>query len=254
MKATRSLLRGLKALEVLARSPDPIGPARLAGRIGLDRATAGRLLFTLGEAGFAQPLANGTYRLSTKLLELANTAPLGPRLRDLARPHLLDLRDATGETVHLGILEADHVVYIDKIDGLHPVRLVSAVGLPMPLHTTALGKAALAWSTDETREALMARVQLTPRTHRSITTVDELRRELEATRRRGFAIDDRENEEDACCVGAPILGAGGEVLAMVSLSGPSFRIGEHVAELGRGCRQTALRVSKAALAAAGPSP
>ena len=254
MKPTRSLLRGLQALEILARSPEPLGPTKLAGTTGLDKATAARLLFTLAEAGFAQPLENGTYRLSSKLLELAHTTPLALRLRDLARAHLLALRDDTGETVHLGILEADHVVYIDKVDGTHPVRLVSAVGLPMPVHTTALGKAALAWMTDEAREVLLSELDLVPRTARSITTLDELRADLQTTRRRGFAIDDRENEEHACCVGAPILGAGDEVLAMVSLSGPSYRVGDQVTELGNRCRQTALRISEAASDRHGTAP
>ncbi len=252
MKATRTLLRGLQALEILARSPDPLGPSRLASTIGLDKATAGRLLYTLAEAGFAQPLGDGTYRLSSKLLELAHTAPLAPRLRDVARPHLLALRDETGETVHLGILEDDHVVYIDKVDGTHPIRLVSAVGLPMPVHTTALGKAVLAWMEEEARERLLARLDLKPRTDRTITTLDALRHDLERTRRRGFSLDDRENEEHASCVGAPVLGADGEVLAMISLSGPSQRVGRDVEKLGQRCRETAQRISDAVTAAAAP--
>lgn len=254
MKPTRTLLRGLQVLDILARSTEPLGPTRIAESVGLDKATAGRLLFTLCEAGYAQPADNGTYRLTAKLLELASATPLAPRLRELARPHLLALQDATGETVHLGIRSDDRVVYIDKVDGTHPVRLMSAIGQSMPLHTTALGKAALTWMDDDTREALLAKLSLEPRTQRSITTVADLRAELEATRERGFAIDDRENEEHACCVSAPILGPGGQVRAMVSLSGPSYRVTEHVDELGERCRATAERIAVDVSSSPGEQP
>jgi DNA-binding IclR family transcriptional regulator len=251
VKPTRTLLRGLQVLEALARSPEPLGPTRVADAVDLDKATAGRLLFTLAEAGYVQAADHGTYRLTARLLELAQAAPLAPQLRERARPHLLALRDATGETVHLGIREEARVVYIDKFEGTHPVRLVSAVGQSMPVHTTALGKAALAWMDEGSRERLLADLVLEPRTERSITTGEELRRELRAARARGFAIDDRENEEHATCVGAPILGPGDEVQAMISVSGPSYRVMDAVDELGARCRSTADEISNE-LTAPGP--
>jgi DNA-binding IclR family transcriptional regulator len=248
VKPTRTLLRGLEVLEVLGTSPEPVGPTRVAQLVGLDKATAGRLLFTLCEAGYATQTDTGSYRLTGKLLTLASAVSLEPELRDRARPHLLALRDATGETVHLGVREGDHVIYIDKLDGTHSIRLVSAIGQTMPLHTTALGKAALAWLEPAEREAALAGLELVPRTDRSITSLEALREELDRTRTRGFAVDDRENEDHASCIGAPILGAGGEVVGMLSLSGPSYRIAERLDELGERCRDAADRISRSAVA------
>lgn len=243
MKATRTLLRGLEVLEVLASSPEPIGPTRIGEAIGLDKATIGRLLFTLCEAGYARQEGNGSYRLTGKILRLASGVALAPELRDLAHTHLVALRDATDETVHLGVREGDHVVYIDKIDGNHPVRLVSAIGQTMPLHTTALGKAALATMDEGAREDVMAGLELVRRTERSIGTLEELRSEVERTRERGYSVDDRENEDHAVCVGASIVDTTGEVVGMISLSGPSYRVSERVEELGLRCRSTAEAIS-----------
>ena len=182
----------------------------------------------------APAIRNSVASETGKILQLGSGVSLDPELRDIARPHLVELRDVTDETVHLGVRDGNHVVYIDKIEGSHPVRLVSAVGQIMPLHTTALGKSALAWMDDDEREPLLAQLELVRRTERSIGTLDGLRDELERTRERGFAIDDRENEDHAVCVGAPILDAHQRVVGMISVSGPSYRISERVDELGKG--------------------
>lgn len=243
MKPTRTLMRGLEVLEVLASSSEPMGPTRIGEVTGLDKATIGRLLFTLCEAGYARQEGNGSYRLTGRILRLASGIALAPELRELARPRLVALRDATGETVHLGVREGDHVVYIDKIEGTHPVRLVSAIGQTMPPHTTALGKAALAAMDMDEREHVITGLELVRRTERSIGTLDELRLELDRTRERGYSVDDRENEEHVVCVGAAVVGADLQVMGMISVSGPSYRVSERVEELGEMCRSTAAAIS-----------
>jgi DNA-binding IclR family transcriptional regulator len=243
MKPTRTLMRGLEVLEVLASSPQPMGPTRIGEATGLDKATIGRLLYTLCEAGYARQEGNGSYRLTGRILRLASSVALAPELRELARPHLVALRDATDETVHLGVREGDHVVYIDKIDGTHPVRLVSAVGQTMPLHTTALGKAALAAMSPTEREHIIDNLELTRRTEQSIATIGALRQELERTQERGYSVDDRENEDHVICVGAAIVDPDHHTAGLISVSGPSYRVGERIDALGALCRTTAAAIS-----------
>jgi DNA-binding IclR family transcriptional regulator len=243
MKPTRTLIRGLEVLEVLASSPEPMGPTRIGEATGLDKATIGRLLYTLCEAGYARQEGNGSYRLTGRILRLASSVALAPELRELARPHLIALRDATDETVHLGVREGDHVVYIDKIDGTHPVRLVSAIGQTMPLHTTALGKAALAAMDPTEREHLIENLELTRRTARSIVTVGQLRQELDRARERGYSVDDRENEDHVVCVGAAIVDPDRQAVGLISVSGPSYRVSERIETLGSLCRATATAIS-----------
>lgn len=245
MKATRTLLRGLAILEALAVAEQAIGPSELSSRVGLDKATTGRLLFTLCEAGWAAQDHGGTYRPTTKLLQVARHVSEQAGLREHARPHLLALRDATGETVHLGVVEDDCVVYIDKLDGTYPVRLVSAVGQAMPLHTTSLGKAALAWMPQDRTDRLIERLDLRPRTEMSLRTTDDLRADLERTRARGYAIDDRENESQALCLGGPVLDSDGDLVAAVSVSGPRERLLPRVGEFGDRVSTAARRISDA---------
>src|SRR5690606_1231968 len=103
MKATRTLLRGLEVLEVLARAGGPVGPTRVAELVGLDKATVARLMHTLCEAGYARQNDAGAYALTSRVLMLASGVGSEPSLLDLVRPHLLALRDRTHETVHLGV-------------------------------------------------------------------------------------------------------------------------------------------------------
>lgn len=243
MRPTRTLMRGLQVLEVLASSSEPMGPTRIGAMTGLDKATIGRLLFTLAAAGYARQERDGSYRVTGRVLHLASGVSLASELRELARPRLVELRDVTGETVHLGVREGEHVVYIDKIEGTHPVRLVSAIGQTMPLHTTALGKAALAAMDVREREPLLARLELARRTERSIGTLVALRVELDRTATRGYAVDERENEDHVVCVGAAVADSEHRVVGLVSVSGPSYRVADRVAELGSMCRGTTAAIS-----------
>lgn len=95
---------------------------------------------TLCDAGYAGQNEAKAYQLTAKILRLAGGVSLQPGIRELAHERLVMLRDETTETVHLGMRDDDQVVYIDKLDGTHPVRLMSAIGQAMPLHTTALGR------------------------------------------------------------------------------------------------------------------
>ena len=244
MQATRTLLRGLAILEALAAADEPLGPTALAEIVGLDKATVSRLLYTLCEVGYARQVDNGTYRLTTRILQLSSGVALEPELREVARPHLAALSAATEETVHLGVREGTRVIYIDKIEGRHPVRLVSAVGQTMPVHTTSLGKAALAWLPEEELDRLASRMSFSPRTAQSLRSVEELRADLARVRERGYSVDNRENEDHAICVGAPIFGADRTVIGMLSVSGPSSRMADRYEAFGLRCREAAEAISR----------
>lgn len=217
-------MRGLAVVEALAASDEPLGPTQVAERVGLDKATVSRLLYTLCASGWAEQGRYGAYSLTSKLLRVAGSLAIEPVLQDVARPHLVRLRDETGETAHLGKLELAQVVYVDKVEGTQLIRLVSAIGEVMPLHTTSLGKAALAFMPEAERERLLGTIDFAPRTERSIRARVDLEKDLIATRERGYSVDDRENQDEALCVGAPIVGSDGNVLGMVSVAGPYDRM------------------------------
>ncbi len=233
-------------LEALAGAAEPtLGPSAIAQRVGLDKATVIRLLRTLADAGYViQDEATRRYRLTGRILMLAHGANARLDLRSVARPHLTALRDALGETVHLGVMEDLRVVYVDKLEAANSIQLVSAVGQTMPLHSTALGKAMLAALPDEECEGTYARMELAPRTERTIRDLVVLREEIRQTRLRGYSTDDRENEPFGECVGAAIIAADRRPVGAISVSGPHFRIHDRVEYFGIRVRDVAGAISR----------
>ena len=243
---TRTLSRGLDVLEALAAADElGLGPSAVAEQVGLDKATVTRLLRTLVETGYvAQDDFSRRYRLTGKILRLAHGVKAQLDLQRVARPHLKRLREDLGETVHLGVREGVEVFYVEKLVSDNSIQLVSEVGQTMPLHTTALGKAILAALPEADREALYLQMDFAPRTARTIRSVEQFRAEIARTQTRGYAIDDRENEDFGACVAVAILGADGRPVGAISVSGPDFRVRNHFERFGLRARDAALEITR----------
>ena len=219
----RSVNRALRSLEIIAETGD-IGVSELGRRLGVHKATASRLAATLADHGLVErdPLTE-RYRLGFGLVRLAGAAMAGNDLVRAARPVLEDLADRTRETVNLGVLAGDAVVYIDQASGARSIVSADWVGQRSPLHCTSNGKVLLAFMDDEDRDRLLAR-PLEPSTEHTIVEPDRLRRQLEEVRGHGYAQTLEELEEGLNAVAAPVRQADGEVVAALSVSGPAFRM------------------------------
>lgn len=237
--------RAFQLLDVLARSD--AGVSELARATGLHKATVHRLLRTLRALGLVELGPHGTrYRLGLRLLELGGRVLARLDLRDVARPYLAELRDRTRLTVHMAILDGTEVVYVEKLDSPANLRMASFVGTRNPAYCTALGKAILAALPEPELQAVLADTRFVARTPNTITTPQALRQELEATRARGYAVDNVENEEGIRCVGAAVYSHTGRVVASISASGPIFSVTDETLEdLGRQVADTARQISRA---------
>jgi DNA-binding IclR family transcriptional regulator len=234
-ESVQSVERAFDLLESLAAGGEQ-GVTELARRTGLVPSTAHRLLGTLTKRGYVTHRAeSGRYLLGYKLVELASVGGFGlSRLRTVARAHLEAIQRATGESVNLVVLEGDQVVYVDQVEGSRSVRMFTAVGTAAPAHTTAAGKAIMAYSEPELVTRLYADREPLPRlTPRTLITVDALRDDFERIRRRGYALDNEEHEEGVGCVATPLFDHTGQPCAAISVSGPTARIlHADTAELG----------------------
>lgn len=222
----QSVERAFDLVEALAGG-DELGVTELAERTGLVPSTAHRLLATLTKRGYVtQSSASGRYVLGRKVAELASGFEHSlTRLRSAARPQLERVRQATGESANLTVLEGDRVIYVDQVEGTRNVRMFTAVGAAAPAHTTASGKAMLAYGPPEALAALHPDgAQLERLTPRTLTTLEALREDLERIARRGYAIDNEEHEEGVSCVAVPIFDHAGRPCAAISISAPTARI------------------------------
>ena len=144
----------------------------------------------------------------------------------LAAPAMAELRASTGETVNLALLRRGTIVYAAIFDGVHALRMQASVGAVVPAHATAIGKAILAALPPDRREALLPPEPYPAHTANTITTRQELTRELTSVRSRGYAVDNQEEEIGAACLAAPILGSDGRPLGAISVSGLAARLPE----------------------------
>jgi DNA-binding IclR family transcriptional regulator len=245
LAGSQTLDRALSVLlEVGAAPARGLSLAECASVLGYSKPTTHRILRTLARRGFLQiDEERGVYTLGLTLLRLGMDFLDQLDLRREARPVLEELADSTGETVHLGVLHGAEVVYIEKVDGRHAVRMFSRLGHSMPAASTGVGKAILAFLSPEDLEAALPD-RIERRTTRTITSRAALLTHLAEIRDRGYSTDDVENEEGIRCVGAPIFDHHRTVCAAISIAGPEGRITpELFPELGERVREAALRIS-----------
>ncbi|GAA2581063.1 IclR family transcriptional regulator [Actinomadura fulvescens] len=197
---------------------------RVADDLGLSKSTVLRLTVPLVEADLlARDRETGWFRLGHGTLRLSQAYLTSLDLRTVAAEPLRRLRQEVGETCHLVVCDLPDVVYIDKVESEHNVRMGSRVGSRMPAYRTAVGKAMLAWM-DEAAVRRVVDAGMPAVTERTITGADRLRTELSRIRRLGYAVDDRENEPEVRCVAAPIFDHEERVAGALSVSGLTSRL------------------------------
>lgn len=244
--SVQSVERVIGLLNALGQAGRPLNVRELSAQTNLPRPTVYRLLQTLSANGMVVA-TDGGFAVGPRVLWLAAQRLEQIELRAVGRPVLLELRDRTGETAHMAVLEQGQVVYVDKVESDGPLRMASAVGKIMPAHSTALGKSMLAYLPRETVRHILERRGMPQRTANTITEPRRFFEELAAVRTRGYAIDNVENEDGIRCVGAPIFDHRGQVVGAISLSGAmrSLTIERIRRSLGPQIRQTAERISRA---------
>ncbi|MCX6471499.1 MAG: IclR family transcriptional regulator [Corynebacteriales bacterium] len=221
----QSVDRALEVLEILARHGEG-GVSDIADTLGVHKSTISRLVSVLEGRGFVEQVADrGKYRLGFTIVRLAGatmaTRDLGRESRDIAGP----LAEAVGETVNLAILDSGRAVNVTEANGSPGISLRTWVGQSCPAHATSSGKVLLA-ALDDTRLDMAVGTTLERFTSSTIGDLDALRAELGDIRRRGWAHAREELEEGLTAVAAPIRDHTGDVVAALSISGPTFRMSD----------------------------
>lgn len=219
----QSVDRAITILEVLARFGE-VGVTEVAVELDVHKSTAFRLMSTLEGRGLVEQAGErGKYRLGVGLLRLAGATTARLDVVQEARPICKALAASTGETVNIAVLSESSALYLDQVAGSSALQSHNWVGQHIPLHATSNGKVLLSGLAvdrlDEVLHGLPAYTELT------ITRRSALRSELDTVREQGYAVAVDELEIGLTAVAAPIRNAHGDVIASLSVSGPTFRLG-----------------------------
>lgn len=217
------LERALAVLDVLAEAPHDLGTNEIARRVDATASSVSRMLTTLAAAEVVRRVPDtGRYRLGLRLVQLGNAAISRFDLRDLVRPHLINLAETTGETTTLSVPGEAAIMTLDFEQSPSSVRSVAEVGRPSVSHATAVGKVYLSHGGST---AQVPEEPLVPYTDRTVTDPDTLAAILTEVRERGWAEAVEEREPGLNAVAVPILTAVGTLVAVLGVQGPAWRFG-----------------------------
>jgi DNA-binding IclR family transcriptional regulator len=218
------LSKTFRILDLLESSLSPLTLTEISERTGINKSTALRFLAHLAAERYVARDSRAGYSTGDKLRAPGVRSTFEVSLLQASQAPLRELWRTTQETVNLGILDGQEVVYLDCLESPHRFRLVANAGLRAVAYRTALGKAILAFLPAERRKAILETFVFQPFTAKTITSAERFRSELDRVRKRGYALDDEESVAGVRCLAAPVLDGERQAAAAVSISGPTARM------------------------------
>ena len=225
-RSTGTLGKAMSVLEIIVQSDHPLRFTDILAVANQPRGTLHRQIANLIEEGLVSVNPDQSYGAGLRLLKLAARSWAGNTLRSVAEPHIRQLNERTGETVHLGVLDGTEVVYVDKLESKRNVRMHSQVGNASPLYCTGVGKAMLALLPKDECARLVGSIEFVRHTEHTLFTPELLLNDIAAIRESGISYDREEHEPGIKCVAAGILHSKSATIAGISVTAPAFRIEE----------------------------
>ncbi|MBI2822797.1 MAG: IclR family transcriptional regulator [Acidobacteria bacterium] len=221
--------RALAILEAIAQR-DGLTNSQISRKLGIPKSSASYILRTLERRGYVRrERSSGRYRIGLHVLSLSRGILRGLDIREVALPVLRHLVERSHLSAHLAMLDHGEMVYIEKVDAPGFIKMDTWVGRRMAVHSTAVGKALIAYSPEGEVEELIQEQRLKRRTPKTLTVQQRFVQELERVRSHGYAVDDEENSIGVRCVAAPLFDDQGRVLASVGVTGTTSQL--HKADL-----------------------
>ncbi len=246
-----SLQAGLAILNCFSAQKPVLGIAKLADELNMSRSTTHRYASTLVALGYLEQDHARRYRLAPRVADMGMSVLDSMALRGNAREPLRELREQTGRTASLAVLDGTQIRYVDRRRGWrrgqHAVDLDLGAGAHLPAQCTAMGKVLLANLPDRERERLISELELTKRGPKSISSKKALRAELQQVREEGIALGDEELAAGVRTIAAPVYGPDGDVIAAVGIPVPAedYTLDDLRKDLGSTVIATAKRISAA---------
>jgi IclR family transcriptional regulator, KDG regulon repressor len=221
---SRSLRRAAAILNLLLDTDEPLPVSVLTARLGIPKSTAYEIVRTMAELNLLEANSEGTVFLGRKLFELGMAYKSHIDLMKEGSRVVEELRDETGETIQMSVLENDMMLVLLKEEGSMPVRIISRIGSRVPVNWAAAGRLLVSDLDDEALRAALARSISQSPTGRAAVDIDELIAQIRAARAQGYATELGEVNEHAGCVAAPVIDASGRCIAAISAAAPEQRL------------------------------
>jgi IclR family transcriptional regulator, KDG regulon repressor len=246
-KASPAVERALNILEVISEGNSGLTNASLARRLGIPKSSASSILRILQNRGYLCRYAdNGRYKLGFRILTLGRKMLENSDIRDTALPFMRELVDRVDLTCHLAVLGQYEAIHLEKIVARRYFKIdkTRAVGERVPLHSSSVGKALLAWQEPPVLEASLPSLDLRRSSPRTITTRARLLARLTEVREQGYALDDEECRPGWRCVGAPIFDQLGSTRVAICLTGTLAELDDsRLMPTAAAVKETAQRIS-----------
>ncbi|CAN5597051.1 IclR family transcriptional regulator [soil metagenome] len=221
--SSKALERALDTLEAFDSTSEAMSLKELSQATGQPESSLYRTLTTLQKRDYLLQNRNGTYQLTTKVLQ-GRMYEKAERVRSVARPYLEELGRRFDETASLAYLFTDYIQVLDTVETFHPIRVTNRAGRIIPPHCSSMGKIILSYQTNDIADRMLETYGLVRRTQHSISDRQALREEMERSKEAGYAVDREESMLGGTCYGAPIFAGSGAVVAALSVSTPIQRL------------------------------
>lgn len=248
MTMNKSVDRALEILEYITVRKRPVTITEVSSALNIPKSSTHSILYTLSSRRFLELEDDTlkTFKIGFKLFEAGVAYLANTPLHQVAHPLLKNLLEECGETVFLAVEDDGRLLFLDSLETSTPLHTTARLGrADSPMYCSGLGKALLAAFCEEKVKRLVARDGFVPVTENTVGSFAELKTELETTRERGYALDNREANTDLICVAAPIRDRSAEPVAAISIATPYFKMdSERIKRFGELIADTAVAISR----------
>lgn len=245
MKINRTTERSVQILQIIAKSNEGMEMDEICERLSIPRTSCYDILVTLVHLGMLEVNTGvkRSYKIGLNAYRIGMSYMNNRNISEIIAPALKELSKELQKTCFFGVLEGDKIVYISKFEPENPIITTATIGTKNPIYNTSLGKAILSSMSDEEIKDILSGIELKQATRFTITDREELIKNIELVRVRGFALDERELEEHMECVGVPIFDEKKECIGAISASS-LYRKDEDYMALGEILKNRGLEISK----------
>jgi transcriptional regulator len=245
MKINRTTERSVQILQIIAKSNEGMEMDEICERLSIPRTSCYDILVTLVHLGMLEVNTGvkRSYKIGLNAYRIGMSYMNNRNISEIIAPALKELSKELQKTCFFGVLEGDKIVYISKFEPENPIITTATIGTKNPIYNTSLGKAILSSMSAEEIKGILSGIELKQATRFTITDREELIKNIELVRVRGFALDERELEEHMECVGVPIFDEKKECIGAISASS-LYRKDEDYMALGEILKNRGLEISK----------